>query len=79
MSTREQKIEALQAQNIINAEKNGGKLSYDKTIFVVARDRGAKRVLLGGLGGMGVGQMWFEEEGSEKYFGFEDAPEQSES
>lgn len=28
--------------------------------FVIARDPGAKKILLGGLGGMGVGQMWID-------------------
>ncbi len=34
----------------------------DANVFVIARDVERQRILLGGLGGLGVGQMWMKEE-----------------
>ena len=45
---------------------NGPKLRYDYNIWVVAKDTKRKKVLLGGLGGMGIGQMWLEMEDRHK-------------
>ncbi len=43
--------------------------------FVVARDPSKKMVLLGGLGAMGVGEMWFKDEPPHRdYHGYDDAP-----
>ena len=45
--------------------------------FVVARDRAREKVLLGGLGCMGVGQMWFDVTPDRETFdNFDDAPEE---
>jgi hypothetical protein len=45
--------------------------------FVVARDRANNRVLVGGLGVVGVGEMWFNDEGKHSdYRGYDSAPEQ---
>ncbi len=42
--------------------------------YVVARDPDAKTLMLGGLGGMGVGRMWFpEEERHKDYPGYAEA------
>ncbi len=50
-------------------------LSYVNKYFVVARDRAKKRVLLGGLGALGVGEMWFDEDkDSPSTPGFHEAP-----
>jgi len=48
------------------------------TTYVVGRDRKRKRVLLGGLGFAGVGEMWFDEEGNRRERGFKNAPEMDE-
>ncbi len=43
------------------SESNPHSLKYSNGIRLIARDRAAKKVLFGGLGGMGVGVMWFDE------------------
>jgi len=46
------------------------------TTFIVARDRKKKMVLRGGLGFMGVGQMWSKEGAYDQTLaGFDSAPE----
>ena len=47
-------------------------------IYVIARDRARKHTLLGGLGAMGVGQMWFPDEpdAATRWKNWETAPEQ---
>lgn len=42
--------------------ERGPALSYAYQTYVVARQPSTGRILLGGLGAMGVGQMWFSEE-----------------
>lgn len=52
----------------------GPGLSTCYDAFVVARDTTKKRILLGGLGACGVGQMWMgEEERHKDYSGYEEA------
>jgi hypothetical protein len=43
--------------------ERGPGLYRDMSLWVVARDRKQKMVLLGGLGACGVGEMWFEDNG----------------
>jgi len=66
---------------VSETEENPYRLRYKNpsTIFLIARDRSAKMMLLGGLGGMGVGVMWaIEEFEPEKRFeNWETAPEQT--
>jgi len=64
--------------NKIVNDPNFDRLTYNKTTWIVARDRKKGKVLLGGLGAMGVGQMWAirEENCYHNDPGFEDAPEQ---
>ena len=48
-----------------------------ETPTVIARDRTNKRILLGGLGSLGIGSMWFDDDGT-RYaglLGYESAPE----
>ena len=56
--------------------EQGPGLSTQYLTFIVARDRAKKRVLVGGLGGMGVGEMWFNDD---PHFaakpGYENAPD----
>ncbi len=68
---------ALEA-NVAETLRDGPRLTYTKQIVVLGRDRTKKRVLFGGLGAMGVGQMWSNEGEEERCSGrpgFEDAPE----
>lgn len=79
MGDREKKINAVLEQNVQEAMANDFRLAYRASpnagIVVLARDPGTKRLLLGGLGGVGVGRMWVAEEpGMAKYVGYDDAP-----
>ena len=56
--------------------ERGPGLSSRYLTFIVARDRTKKRVVVGGLGGMGCGEMWFDEEPKHSdYPGYENAPD----
>ena len=58
--------------------QDGPRLRYGYSIYVIARDREKKLVLLGGLGGMGTGEMWVADTPQEATRpGYEDAPEQA--
>lgn len=78
MSDREVELNALREQNVAKVMADGPRARYDMNIWVVARDRVDGWVKLGGLGAMGVGEMW-EPDGPEmlRYAGYEEAPEQS--
>jgi hypothetical protein len=70
--------EQVQAGNLRAFMEDGPRLSRRYGMFVVARDRQQGMVLLGGLGAVGVGQMWRPDDGSDKdYPGYDDAPEQT--
>lgn len=63
-------------ENIDNVLEEGPGLRYSMGIFIIAKDTKNRQVLLGGLGGMGVGQMWFGlGEMHKEYPGFEKAPD----
>lgn len=51
-------VEQIQQENFSHFMEGGPRLSSGYQIFVVAKDSKKGRVLLGGLGAMGVGQMW---------------------
>lgn len=56
--------------------KNPYRLRYSlsKNVYVIARDPNQKKILLGGLGGMGIGQMWHDEaDHHKKYPGYKKA------
>ncbi len=56
--------------------ERGPGLYKDMTSFVVAKDTKNKKLLLGGLGGMGMGEMWVNLcDGDENRSGFAEAPE----
>lgn len=64
----------LQAANLAHFMERGPGLSYGYRTWVEAKDTKNKRVRLGGLGGMGVGSMWFEETDAHKeYPGYAEA------
>ena len=68
--------EEVQSDNLKHFMEHGPGLSYAYGTFVVARDKERGKVLIGGLGGMGVGQMWVDETPAHKdYPGYEDAEE----
>jgi hypothetical protein len=53
-------------------------MEYRQPAWIVARDRARGYVLLGGLGGMGVGEMWFPDgEDMRKKEGYDQAPERN--
>lgn len=56
-----------------------GPLGDDANVYVIARDRAKHRILIGGLGALGVGQMWFDEEARHAtYAGYAEAAEENE-
>jgi hypothetical protein len=65
----------LMEQNIRSVLRDGPRMTMAYNTWIEARDpRGL--VLIGGLGCMGVGQMWFvEDERHKDYPGYEEAPE----
>jgi len=71
-------IRRLAAENLVNFLQNGLGLRYSYNQWVVARDRRRGYALLGGLGGCGVGEMWFKDEPFRDfchYEGYAEAPE----
>ena len=73
-------IEQFQAENIENFLEHGPGLRYSYHTWIVAKDTVRKRVLLGGLGGLGVGEMWREEQPEHrKYPSYAEAPEKDSS
>ena len=69
-------IEAAEKNNARVLADGGPRLSSAYSKWVVARDRTAKKVLLGGLGGFGIGRMWINESESDDWIGHADAPEE---
>lgn len=66
-------------ENVEDVMVRGPGLRYSMGICVLARDSIHHTVLLGGLGGMGVGQLWFIDNDDKKRLpGYHDAPEQPE-
>ncbi len=61
MKDREEEITDRARKNMEEFLDRGPGLRYSTRSWVVGRDRTRKKVLLGGLGGIGVGQMWFDE------------------
>lgn len=72
------RIGEIQKKNFLHFVERGPGLSYGYTQYVIARDRANALVLLGGLGGVGAGTMWFAEEPHHSRLeGYEDAPEET--
>jgi len=69
-------IGTLQSENFKKFLADGPRLRYDYNVWVVAKDTARNKILLGGLGGCGVGEMWVDmEERHRECPGFDDAPE----
>jgi hypothetical protein len=63
----------LQAENMEKFLADGPRLRTDYNVWIEAR--GPDRVQLGGLGGLGVGSMWVDEEPRHReYPGYDEAP-----
>ena len=58
------KTKTVKEHNAEVRKERAGRPGFDARMqtFVVARDRKLGRILLGGLGALGVGEMWFDEE-----------------
>lgn len=54
--------EEAAAQNISKFMADGPRLRSDYNTWIVARDRSRGYVLVGGLGCMGMGEMWCRDE-----------------
>ena len=68
-------VNALREQNVLKVLRDGPRLRTDYNTWIVARDPDAGLIKLGGLGGMGVGEMWFTETEDHKLrAGYDDAP-----
>lgn len=69
-------IEDLKRHNYEVFMEQGPRLSTRYRTWVEARDRSRGMVLVGGLGGLGVGYMWFKEEPHHsEYEGYKEATE----
>jgi|SRR5580704_12472670 hypothetical protein len=76
MTARRKKIAEAEEHNLELLFKDGPRLRFDYETWVVARDREAGMVVLGGLGGLGVGTMWAADERYQDAVGYDDAPEE---
>ena len=72
-------VKEVQKENHDHFMEGGPRLSYGYGIYVVAKDLKAGRVLHGGLGAMGLGEMWFDLDLSHdsQLPGWEEAPERT--
>ncbi len=69
------KTEKLQNENLSIFLEKGPGLRYSYNTWIVAKDSTWGRVLIGGLGALGVGEMWVEErEEHKEYPGYAEAP-----
>ena len=57
--TRDEEINQRAEHNMLDVLEHGPRLAYGRSTWIVAKDTARDLVLVGGLGGMGVGQMWF--------------------
>jgi hypothetical protein len=66
----------LQQENFAIFLEDGPRLSTKYNVWVLGKCTKRNKILLGGLGGLGIGEMWFNmAEWHKNYSGFEDAPE----
>ena len=73
-------VNMLQEHNVRVCVEDGPRLSTKYLTWIDGRDRARRRVLVGGLGCMGCGRMWFDEEPYHAdYPGYAEAPEVSET
>ncbi len=66
----------LAEENVMKAIQDGPRIRFDYNRWIVARDRARGWSLHGGLGCLGVGQMWIEDsDRTASLPGYEDAPD----
>lgn len=58
---RDDTIRERQASNLGEFMEHGPGLRHSTRTWVLAKDPVNRRVLVGGLGGFGIGRMWFGE------------------
>jgi hypothetical protein len=51
---------SIRVAKALDVEVNGPRIFYGQGHFVHAKCKTGKHILRGGLGALGVGQMWFE-------------------
>lgn len=51
---------SIRVAKALDVAVNGPRIFYGQGCFVVAKCKTGKHILRGGLGALGVGQMWFE-------------------
>jgi hypothetical protein len=67
------------AENAKTFAEIGPRLSYRYGSYVIARDPERGRILIGGLGSMGMGEMWMtESDGDKSRPGYDEAPVRAE-
>jgi hypothetical protein len=70
-------IQVLLEDNVRKVMRDGPRCRSDYHTPILARDRVKRRVLISGIGCMGVGQVWQDEQPYHAdYHGYDDAPEQ---
>jgi hypothetical protein len=81
MTEREDMIADRAARNLDEFMERGPGLRWSTRTWVIAKDSTVRKVLLGGLGGMGVGRMWTRTDGDHYSHAddptYADAPEMS--
>lgn len=60
MSTWRDKVDEAIAHNVADVFEHGPRLAFGRRTAALAIDREHKRVLLTGLGALGVGTMWID-------------------
>ncbi len=69
-------VAQMRAKNFDMMLRDGPRLRYDYNTWVEAKDTKSNKVLIGGLGGLGIGIMWFPMgKRHKKLPGFNEAPE----
>lgn len=63
---KQKTIDEKSAENLQDVLENGPGLRYSRNTWIVAKDSKNGYVLKGGLGGLGVGQMWFKASDKDK-------------
>jgi len=80
MTETRSEILEIQKANFKVVMNTGGRLSYETKTWIAARNYQARKVLIGGLGGLGVGYQWYDEqEVHAEMPGYLDAPESDSS
>ena len=63
-----------QEENVDNFLENGPGLRYSYNTWIIAKDPELGKVLVGGLGALGVGEMWLDDKEYKEHPDYADAP-----